>query len=540
MMTFNIKNWCILPTAIGDFRMYDTEDETIKLVSYSALEDIGDKPLFRMHSSCIASEIFGAQDCDCADQLNESMRLIASNGEGLIIYLQQEGRGHGLSRKISAVSMMQKGNCDTAESFERLGFEQDIRDFSKAVAILEGLGINAVKLISNNPYKINFLKKHGIEVEPISTHPKVRPENKSYLISKNEKLGHKIPMNGEEEKGDIHFYHSDQKWGEFSNFSKHAIFLDGKIWRTVEHFYQAQKFHNTEFEEVIRQTETPIFAKQKAYNLLKEADLEGWDDRKETIMYRGLEAKFTQHPELLDLLLKTKHKKLVERTDTDDYWGDGSIGSGKNRLGELLMDLRRSALRLRDSHKNRELHIRNHWNIDKTFRILGEGSEGVVFTDETWVYKYFYDITDADWAFLKEKSVFFSECVILSKIECHDVGNARIVRYFYRDFKSLQNFNKAEIINFLRLCKRNGMVFTNIKPSNFIQTESGIKLIDYGRSFISFTQDELLNATKRAFLLWKFPTMENNAFKALTAKINKGEEPDEISGWEDFLNEVEA
>lgn len=540
MMTFNIKNWCILPTAIGDFRMYDTEDETIKLVSYSALENVGDAPLLRMHSSCIASEVFGAQDCDCGDQLNESMRLIANKGKGLIIYLQQEGRGHGLSKKISAVSVMQKENCDTAESFKRLGFKQDIRDFSKAVAILKGLGITTVKLISNNPYKIDFLTKHGITVESISTHPKIRTENRSYLISKNEKLGHKIPLNEGEKEGVIPFYHSDQKWGEFSNFSRHAVFLEGKIWRTVEHFYQAQKLHNTEFEEVIRQAETPMFAKQKAYALLKEVVLEGWDDRKEAVMYRGLEAKFTQHPDLMELLLKTKHKRLVERTDTDEYWGDGHFGAGKNRLGELLMDLRRSELRLRDTHQNRELHIRNHWHIDKSLRILGEGNEGVVFTDEIWVYKYFYDIADADWVFLKEKSLFFTDCAMLIGIECHDINDARIIRYPYRAFKPLQYFDKAEIISFLRFCKRCNMLFTNIKPLNFIQTESGMKLIDYGRSFISCTQDELLNATKRAFLLWKFPTMEDSAFKKVTAKINKGEEPDEIKGWKDFLNEVEA
>lgn len=339
-MTCKYKNYCIIPTDFGNFRMYDTQEEGVRLLSYSPVENIGDNPLIRIHSSCIASEVFGAKDCDCADQLHEAMKLIATEGRGLIIHIHQEGRGHGLSKKIEAVSIMQTQNCDTAESFIQLGLAQDIREYEKPVEILKTLKITSVRLISNNPRKKDFLTNHGISVEIVHTHPKIRTENKDYLFSKNAKLGHLLPLNEEETTEVIRFYHSDQKWGEFANFSRHAIYLDGKIWATMEHFYQAQKFRNTEFEEIIRLTETPALAKQKAHEILEKYPVNKWNERKEEIMYRGLKAKFTQHPELGELLISTENKTLVERTDIDGYWGDGKDGKGGNRLGNLLMQLR--------------------------------------------------------------------------------------------------------------------------------------------------------------------------------------------------------
>jgi GTP cyclohydrolase II len=537
-MTFNNTNWCCLPTEYGTFRMYDTQNEDIRLLSFSPIENIGNNPLLRMHSSCIASEVFGARDCDCADQLHEAMKLIANEGRGLIIHIHQEGRGHGLSKKIKAVSVMQNEHCDTAESFIKLGLAQDTRVFDKPVEILKNLDITSVRLISNNPYKENYLINCGITVSMVHTHPKIRTENKDYLFSKNAKLGHILPLNEEETTGTIQFYHSDQKWGEFANFSRHAIYLDGKIWATVEHFYQAQKFHNTEFEEVIRLTETPTLAKEKSRELLKNHHVSNWNDIKEEIMYRGLEAKFTQHPELEKFLISTENKTLVERTDIDSYWGDGIDGKGKNRLGYLLMQLRRQKLKNIQKSSNHENTIRNYWNIENPLRELGKGDEGIVFTDEQWVYKSFYDITDNEWKFLKEKSGCFADCPTLAKIECYKTENHRFIRYPYLDFEPLKQFEDKEIISFLKFCKANDIMFANIKPLNFIQIKSGIKLIDYGRSFIQYTDGELLNATKRAYLLWKFPTMENDIFKAFTPKINNGEEFAEIKGWEEFLNAV--
>ena len=539
-MIHPFENYCILPTEFGNFRMYDTKDEEICLLSYSPLENLGEKPLLRIHSSCIASEVFGAKDCDCADQLHEAMKIIASEGRGLIIHIHQEGRGHGLSRKIQAVSLMQKENCDTVESFTKLGLDLDPRDYSVALDILKQLGINSVRLISNNPRKINFLTKFGIDVEQIHTHPKIRLENKDYLYSKNLKLGHSLPLEINEKSDTIYFYHSDEKWGEFANFSIHAIYIDGKIWRTVEHFYQAQKFHNTDFEETIRLQATPMQAKQKAHELLKEHPAENWTYIKEKIMYKGLYAKFTQNPELGKLLISTGNKNLVERSDNDYYWGDGKDKSGKNRLGRLLIRLRDEIKGFdkvtQEKHKN---NIKNYFKIKNELHLLGTGAEGIVFTDKIHVYKSFFNIINDDWNFLKSIYRLFDMNPMLYNIELFENNEFRFIRYKYDESIPIAKVNPDKIIELLRFCKSSKFVLVNIKPKNFIQlTDGNIKLIDYGRSIKPFTQADFINSTKRAFLLWKYPQMENDEFQNITSIINNGKIPKEIEGWESFWDRI--
>ena len=339
-MIVNLENWCILPTPMGDFRMYDTGDEELRVVCFGDLSEQGGKPLLRLHSSCLASEVFGAQDCDCADQLRESMRRIARNRRGIVIHLHQEGRGQGLSKKIEAVKAMQERGLDTVEAFEALGLKQDTRRYTKAIEVLEYLGIKAVRLISNNPAKRRFLKEHGLKVDMVNTHPKIRPENEDYLRAKKAKLDHRLLFDFKEVgEGEILFYYSDQPWGEFSNFSRHSVFLHGKVWPTVEHFYQAQKYKGTTHEEYIRRATTPMLAKQRAKKLEKECR-QDWDAKKEEVMLEGLRAKFSQHPDLGKILATTGSRILVEHTDRDAYWGDNGDGSGLNRLGYLLMQVR--------------------------------------------------------------------------------------------------------------------------------------------------------------------------------------------------------
>ncbi len=335
------KSWCALPTSMGEFRMYDSGDEHVRVVCLGDLQDQGPEPLLRVHSSCLASEVFGAVNCDCADQLREAMKLIATEGRGLIVHLHQEGRGQGLSQKIRAIHLMQRDGLDTVEAFEVLGLEQDIRSYDAAVRLLRHLGISSVRLISNNPQKVRYLQQHGVTVTMVNTHPSVRPENADYLKSKNSKLGHQIPLESDSRlNGTIRFYHSDQPWGELSNFSRHAVFLRGRVWPTVEHFYQAQKFVGTLHEEVIRRCQTPMLAKVTATDLAAEHRREDWEAVKETVMLEGLRAKFEQHPDLREQLLRSGDRLLVEHTRNDDYWGDGGDGAGKNRLGQLLMLLR--------------------------------------------------------------------------------------------------------------------------------------------------------------------------------------------------------
>jgi N-glycosidase YbiA len=137
----------------------------------------------------------------------------------------------------------------------------------------------------------------------------------------------------------IYFYSTSGEFGCFSNFSRHAVHLDGKRWRTSEHYFQAQKFAGTEHEETVRQAKTP----SEAANLGRSRKLplrRDWESVKEAIMRAVVLAKFTQHDELRAILLSTGDAVLVEHTANDDYWADGGDGSGKNRLGHILMSVR--------------------------------------------------------------------------------------------------------------------------------------------------------------------------------------------------------
>ena len=332
--------------------MYDSGDEHMRVVCLGDLRDLGARPLLRLHSSCLASEVFGASDCDCADQLHEAMKLIAHEGRGLIVHLHQEGRGHGLSLKIKAVRKMQRDGLDTVEAFDALGLEQDVRSYDAAVQLLQFLGIGDVRLISNNPRKVLHLEERGIHVVMVNTHPTIRAENAEYLATKKAKLGHRLPLDMDDEQGDgeIRFYHSDQPWGELSNFSRHAVFLLDRIWPSVEHFYQAQKFAGTPNEDRMRCLATPTLAKRRAQELTDARRRGDWPDVKERVMLEGLRAKFHQHPDLRSKLLGSGVRLLVEHTQCDDYWGDAGDGSGENRLGKLLMQVR-SELRQHAEHQ---------------------------------------------------------------------------------------------------------------------------------------------------------------------------------------------
>jgi len=137
----------------------------------------------------------------------------------------------------------------------------------------------------------------------------------------------------------IKFYSVSEKYGEFSNFALFPIKLKGKIWKTTEHYFQAQKFDHKDYQEKIRKAATPMKAAQLGRSR-KVRILKNWDNKKDQVMYEALKAKFTQHQTLKKLLLETEDKILIEHTENDNYWGDGGNGTGKNKLGKLLMKLR--------------------------------------------------------------------------------------------------------------------------------------------------------------------------------------------------------
>ena len=137
----------------------------------------------------------------------------------------------------------------------------------------------------------------------------------------------------------IQFYRVSEPYGEFSNFSPHPFDLKGKVWPTAEHYFQAQKFAGTEHEDLVRLAKSPMVAARMGRS--RERPLrQDWETAKEDIMREALLVKFTQHPALRSLLLSTGDAELIEHTTNDRYWGDGGNGKGKNRLGQLLMELR--------------------------------------------------------------------------------------------------------------------------------------------------------------------------------------------------------
>jgi GTP cyclohydrolase II len=151
-------------------------------------------PLLRIHSECLTGEVLGSLRCDCRGQLEVAMSTIAEQGSGLVIYLHQEGRGIGLMAKLKAYALQDQG-LDTIEANEALGFDADCRDFSLAVAILHELRVRQVRLMTNNPQKVEALTKGGIEViELIACEAPPSPYALSYLRTKKKKMGHSLTI----------------------------------------------------------------------------------------------------------------------------------------------------------------------------------------------------------------------------------------------------------------------------------------------------------------------------------------------------------
>ena len=151
-------------------------------------------PLLRIHSQCFTGEVLGSLRCDCRGQLELAMSAIADEGSGLVIYEYQEGRGIGLMAKLRAYALQDKG-LDTVEANHALGFDTDYRDFSLAVAVLHELKVRQVRLMSNNPQKVEALTKRGIEVvELIACEAPPSPYALSYLRTKKKKMGHSLTI----------------------------------------------------------------------------------------------------------------------------------------------------------------------------------------------------------------------------------------------------------------------------------------------------------------------------------------------------------
>jgi len=186
-----------LPTEWGDFqiaayRSLTTEEEFVVLFKGEMKRD--EPTLVRIHSQCLTGDVFGSTKCDCGRQLHQTMQMIQQEGRGAVVYQQQEGRGIGIVNKIRAYALQDLG-ADTVEANVRLGLAVDLRDYRQCAEILFDLGLCKVKVISNNPLKLQALEEAGLQiVERVSIEVDSTEDAAGYLRTKKEKLGHLLEL----------------------------------------------------------------------------------------------------------------------------------------------------------------------------------------------------------------------------------------------------------------------------------------------------------------------------------------------------------
>jgi 3,4-dihydroxy 2-butanone 4-phosphate synthase / GTP cyclohydrolase II len=184
-----------LPTNLGEFKLHAFRQLTnnqIHLALSKGEWEEDEEILVRVHSSCMTGDIFGSCRCDCGSQLNTAMRMVEKEGKGVIVYMNQEGRGIGLLNKLKAYKLQEKGR-DTVEANEELGFKADSRDYGVGAQILRSLNVKKIKLMSNNPQKRTGLMGYGLEIiENIAIEIDSNAHNDFYLKTKRDKMGHTL------------------------------------------------------------------------------------------------------------------------------------------------------------------------------------------------------------------------------------------------------------------------------------------------------------------------------------------------------------
>ena len=186
-----------LPTEYGHFDIHVYESRFGQQTHVALVRgDLGDGEgvLVRVHSKCLTGDVFHSARCDCGPQLDIAMQRIAREGRGVLLYLNQEGRGIGLKNKIRAYALQDQG-YDTVEANERLGFGADQRDYRLGARILQHLGVRSINLLSNNPRKLVGVSTNGLRVVELVPHEvPASDETRRYLTTKKEKLGHRLSL----------------------------------------------------------------------------------------------------------------------------------------------------------------------------------------------------------------------------------------------------------------------------------------------------------------------------------------------------------
>jgi len=187
-----------IPTGVGEFNLYlYTSDRDNKEHLALIMGDVQGQSeiLVRVHSECFTGDVLGSRRCDCGEQLQYAMQLISESGCGVIVYLRQEGRGIGLLDKLRAYNLQDLG-YDTVEANLMLGHQADERDYTIASLILEDLGIQSIRLLTNNPGKISHLRELGVDVtQRVPVEPTVNADNYHYLFTKAQRMHHLLDLN---------------------------------------------------------------------------------------------------------------------------------------------------------------------------------------------------------------------------------------------------------------------------------------------------------------------------------------------------------
>jgi len=184
-----------LPTEFGEWRVIGYRNDVDEAEHVALVYgDVAGQPdvLVRMHSKCLTGDVFHSLRCDCGVQLHRAMELVRAEGRGVIVYLDQEGRGIGLLNKLRAYALQDEGD-DTVQANERLGFKADLRDFGIGAQILRDVGLTTLRVMTNNPRKLVGLEGYGLEITGrVPLLAETTPENRAYLATKRDKLGHLI------------------------------------------------------------------------------------------------------------------------------------------------------------------------------------------------------------------------------------------------------------------------------------------------------------------------------------------------------------